>query len=895
MIGQTIAHYKITEKIGEGGMGEVYRASDTKLNREVALKILPEQFAEDSQRMGRFRREAEVLASLDHPNIGQIYGIEDAGETKALVLQLIEGPTLANRIAEGPIAIDEALAIGLQITHALEAAHEKRIIHRDLKPANVKITHQGRVKVLDFGLAKAAEANPESSPDLTSSPTLSLAVTQAGVILGTAAYMSPEQARGHEADERSDLWAFGVILWEMLTGRRLFKEETVSDTLAAVLKSDIPWDALPWETPVSIRQLLHRCLVRDPHNRLHHAADARIEIQHAIDGDTLKDTAAVMPDRNSLLPWILAAGLLVLSLVLLADLFLQEPVRQEAIKLQILPPEGTIFLPGDGGVTPSPDGRQIVTVVQGTSYNKLAVRTLGSEEYKMLPIGENTLFEPFWSPDGRFIGYFHWDGTLKKIALSGGPPVSLASGTDPRGGTWNADGIVLFAPSAKAPIYRVAAEGGKVEAVTKLNTEKGEIGHWRPHFLPDGRRFLFLALAGDDNSVTPRGRTDFSYSSPHGPGMLLWVGSLDGDPPQPIPGTFEGAVVYSPPGYLLYRRDRTLVTRPFDLATLSWQGEEVALAQGIEFFPQWATPAFAVSKTGILAYHRQQAPPERKLVWRDRKGTVLSEIVIPGAPRNLDLSPDGTRAAIQVTNSSRNEDIWVVDLQSNAQLRLTFGESIEDGPVWSPDSQRIAYMRGERGTYRVLVKAASGAGREEILFEADGFVEPVDWSLDGQFLLLEGIGLWGDLWVLPLAGEKEPVRFLGTPFGEDSGRFSPDGRWIAYASDETNRTEIYIQSWPSGRGKWQISTDGGDDPRWRSDGKEIYYSSAAGRLIARSLEFSEDGSLQLGSPQPLFATDNWGYEPSPDGQQFLIIEPILEGNTQAATLVLNWPALLKEE
>ncbi len=886
-VGTRLGHYEVVSSLGAGGMGEVYRAKDTKLGREVAIKLLLKEVSSDPERLARFEREARVLASLNHDNIASLYAFEQEGGTTFLVMELVEGETLAERIKRGAIPVDEALPLFLQIAEGLEAAHEKGVIHRDLKPANVMVDSAGKVKLLDFGLAKALE--PAAQAPLnegTHSPTLSQPATGVGVLLGTAAYMSPEQARGLAADKRSDLWAFGVVLWELLTGRHLFRGETVSDTLAAVLRADPEWDRLPASTPRSIRRLLRRCLARDPRDRIHAAADARLEIQDAL--STGVEEQAVEGSPRPVLPWALGASLLAIALVLAGVLVLREPSRPVHVALSLAPPEGSTFDTADGPVTLSPDGTQIATVVLGGT-EQLAVRRLDSLRYRLLPNNGNSLFDPFWSPDGRFLAYFNWDGKLKKIDVGGGPPLTLTEARDPRGGTWNEDDVIVFSPRANGPLYRVSASGGDPKQATALDPERGETGHWRPRFLPDGRRFLYLALTTRVADVqTPR------IVAPWGPETVsLWVGSLDGDTPRQISGSFESAVSYAAPGYLLFLREGTLFARPFDVGSLDWSGEPVVLAQDVEFSSEYATPAFSVSRNGVLAYHSQSPPPDRKLVWRDRKGASLSELVVSGAPHSLDLVPGGRRAAV-VRKTLRQEDVWIVDLDRGTHVRLTFDAASESGPTWSPDGERVAYIRRGPGTYRVLAKEATGVGSEVVVFESEGGMEPVDWSPDGRFLLIEGIGLFGDLWVVSVEGEEEPVHFASTPFAEHSGRFSPDGRWIAYVSNESGRPEIYIRPWPLSGGKWQVSTAGGDGPRWRGDGAELFYLDPARHLMAVSIEAAEDGALNLGVSERLFeAPNDDAFDPSPDGQRFLFIESLEETETPLATVVLEWQALME--
>ena len=892
MVGKTLGHYEILEPLGKGGMGEVYRARDTKLDRDVAIKVLPEDFASDPDRLARFEREAKLLASLNHANIAAIYGLEDEGDQRFIVMEVVEGETLAERISRsGRIDVDEVLDIARQITEALEAAHENGVIHRDLKPANVIVTPDGKVKVLDFGLAKAYEADGSPSgisPDLSHSPTM-VAVTQTGVILGTAAYMSPEQARGLPVDRRSDLWSFGVLLWELLAGKSPFQGETVSDTLAAVLRADLDWGELPTAMPRPLRRLLRRCLVRTPADRLHHAADARIEIEDALTVGH-DEPVAEARGRHQMVPWGLAAGFLVIALVLAATLVQLKPSPQPLVMLDFAPPEGTSVANADGPATLSPDGTQIVSVVGPFDEEQLTVRRLDSVEYRTLPL-DTSMYDPFWSADGRFVGFFAGDGKLKKIDVRAGSAVTVADAGDGRGGTWNAADVIVFAPRANGPLYRVNGSGGDPEPVTTLDTERGETGHWRPRFLPDGRRFLYLAVTGASVTHVQAPRV----VTPTGPesDLSLWVGSLDGDPPVAIPGSFNSTVTYAAPGHLLFLRDRTLMARPFDLARLAWRGEPVILADGVDLTSEFGTPSFSVSTNGVLTYHRQSPPPNRRLVWRDRAGVRISELIAPGDPVNIDLAPGGRRLAVQRKGMLGGWDVWIVDLERGTHMRLTFGTTAATGPIWSPDGQRVGYVRRDPGRYRLLTKAATGTGSETTVFESAEALEAVDWSPDGKSILIEGIGTFGDLWVLPVDGQEEPAPFVTTPSGEHSGRFSPDGRWIAYVSSESGRSEIYIQPWPQRGDRWQISTEGGEAPRWGSEGEEIFYQDPARRLMAVPLDLSPDGTLDPGLPGLLFETRSTQYEPSPDGRQFLFVEPAENTRPLPATVVLNWSRLLE--
>jgi Tol biopolymer transport system component len=879
-IGNRLGPYEIQAPLGAGGMGEVYRGRDTNLNRDVALKVLPGLFAADPDRLARFKREAQVLASLNHPNIGAIYGLEEFPSWRALVLELVEGPTLADRISAGPIPLDEALAIARQITDALAAAHEKGIIHRDLKPANVKLRPDGTVKVLDFGLAKALEPGPVSADTPQSATITSPAMTQAGVILGTAAYMSPEQARGRPADKRSDVWAFGCVLFEMLGGRRAFAGEDVAEMLAHVLTHEPRWSLLPPATPPAIRRLLRRCLERDRSRRLADIADARLEIDER-DGEANAGVPARPVARlRRWLPWAVATGALLLSMLAFAALYSRRaPIGTPAATRFLIDPPPKTELRGTFAV--SPDGRSVA--LRGVTDGKVLLWVRALESLAARPLaGTEEAGWPFWSPDSRFIGFFA-DGKLKKVAATGGPAQTLCDATDARGGSWNADGVILIAPRPLDVLYRVSSAGGTPTPLTKLDPSRGELGHHYPYFLPDGRHFLYLATC----------------SQPELEG--IHVGSLDSRETKLLVKTHSSGA-YAPPGYLLFLRDRTLMAQKFDADRLVIAGDPFPVAEEVDRIGPVRLANFSVSRTGVLV-SRSGSSEATQLTWFDRQGEQLGTV---GPIANYSvpwLSPDEHRITFSFAAREGDSDIWLIDVARGTPTRFTFDPSPDLSPVWSPDGGRILFTSLRDGHGNLYQRAASGGGADEVLVQSDFSKMPNDWSADGKFILYQELnpGTSNDLWIFPVAGGQKQLPFLKTPFDERQGRFSPNGRWIAYASNESGPWQVYVRSFPDSGGKWQVSTNGGGQPQWRRDGRELFYVSADRKLMA--VEVNGNGpTFEAGTPKELFVLRiqaiglpgprNY-YAASKDGQRFLVVKVPGDPTGSPTAVVLNWTADLK--
>ncbi len=895
--GTRLGPYEILAALGAGGMGEVYRARDTKLGRDVAIKILPELFAADPERVARFTREAKTLAALNHPHIAQIHGLEDAQGISALVMELVEGPTLADRIALGPMPMDEALPIAKQIAEALEAAHELGIIHRDLKPANIKVREDGTVKVLDFGLAKALDpaASGVEAAALTQSPTITspAAMTQRGVILGTAAYMAPEQAKGRAVDKRADIWAFGCVLYEMLTGQRAFPGEDVFDTLSAVGKSDPAWNTLPPATPPAIRRLLRRCLEKDRKRRLNSIADARLEIDDALTAPAESTTAAAASSSHGVRRERLAWSAAVAALAVVAAGALgrgaslnrgSTPADTRAMRFALTPPDGWSLplgsAPDGGAIAPlavSPDGRHVAFVARNREGKDLLwVRSFDALAARALT-GTDDAAEPFWSPDSRVLGFFA-QGKLKKIDVSGGAPVALCDEPRQRGGAWGGDGVIVFARLASG-LQKVSASGGVPTAATALET--GETGHWRPTFLPDGRHFLYR-------------------SQPTG---AVYVASLDSTERTRIIEWIDSSNVRYAQGHLLFLRETTLVAQPFDPDRRVVTGEAFPVAEQIHtdssqpFFAH-----FSASANGVLAYQTGASTTNSQLVWVDRTGQQTAVLGEPGDYGDVQLSPDGTRAAVSVRDPGRRTtDIWVFDVARGLRTRFTFDPANDVAPIWSPDGSRMVFGSDRKGPRDLYEKASSGAGAEQLVLGDSATKTAFSWSPDGRFISYSTAGTASggdDVWVWPLGGERKPFPVVQTPAGETYGTFSPDGRWIAYQSSESGRNEVYVVPFPGPGGKWQVSTAGGSYPKWRrDDGKELCYFAPDNTLMAATV--TGDGSgFEAGAVQSLFQArvrrgNRLAYDVSADGQRFLVNTLPPDTDAPPFTVVLNWTAGLK--
>jgi tRNA A-37 threonylcarbamoyl transferase component Bud32/dipeptidyl aminopeptidase/acylaminoacyl peptidase len=905
-IGQSIGPYQVLSWLGAGGMGEVYRARDSKLGREVALKVLPPLYARESEWRARFRREAKVLASLGHPNIAVIYGFEESGDVHALVLELVEGPTLADRIAQGPIPLAEALPIAKQIAEALEAAHEHGVIHRDLKPANIKITARGArppraegrrlerrlsapdiadgiVKVLDFGLAKAVEPTGETAVSL--SPSAKVTMTQPGMILGTAAYMSPEQARGHSVDKRCDLWAFGCVLYEMLIGKRAFGGDDIPDTIASVVKAEPDWSALPPNTPAAIRRLLRRALTKDPRNRLADASMARLEIEEAVTMPAVEAQGAGVPAERPRLreraAWTLVAALVlaVVALSVPTALYLRGRGPAEPVRFLI---DTQPFRNADRHqISISPDGRTVAYVAQAEDgKNMLYIRAIDSVSARPLA-GTEGAAHAFWSPDGRHIGFQVGlqifsvpNPPLRTVEAAGGPPQTVAlCGT----GTWSRDGVIICADGEG--LSRVST-GGALTRVTTLDGSLQETAHVWPHFLPDGRHFLYLAWSTRREN------------------RAIYLGALDSDLKTRLI-TAESKAVYAPSGFLLFHRQGTLFAQAFDATRLSLRGEPVRVVEDVASETSTGNGAFAVSSTGTLVY-RSAESPNRQLAWFDREGRHLENVGPAGPFGSFALSPDEKRVAL-VHNQpgAAGADIWILEFATGVLSPLVTHPAGENEPVWKPDSQTVVFSSSRTGRISVFQRALGSREDVPVFESSEGSQWPHDWSHDSQFILINDRNR--GIVALPTAGDRKPMRLLlsAAPDVIDDGQFSPDSRWLAYASTESGQAEVRVASFPEFRNIKQVSAGGGVEPRWRGDGKELFYITSYGQIMAVGV--SDTGSrLDTTAPRKLFTTrvstgipGSYKYAASANGSRFLVLSPVDDSRGTPITVVLNWPSMLK--
>ena len=846
----------------------MYRARDAKLNREVAIKVLPATFSADAERLARFRREAQVLASLNHPHVGAIYGVEEAEGIEALVLELVEGETLGDRIAVGPLPVEEALAIARQIAEALEAAHERGIVHRDLKPSNVKITPDGQVKILDFGLAKAMSGD-RSSPDVSTSPTMTAASTQAGIVIGTAAYMSPEQARGRSVDKRADIWALGAILWEMLTGRRLFEGETVSDVLAAVLRQEIDFEALPAGTPAGVMRLLRRCLERDPKNRLHDAGDVRLEIEEAGRSPTAMGAKATFGrsiwHRMGWVLWLLA-GAAIAWLAALAVLRRPKPASEDRpVRLSIVLPEN-LALDATAGdqmqiLAISPDGRRIVFRGKGGAERRLFVRDLSREEPDPVS-GTEGGTEPFFSPDGDWLGFIAAD-KLKKTAIRGGTPVTLAVAGRTRGAVWTSDGSIVFAPTINAPLFRMPAAGGEARPLTALDRAARERSHRWPEAVPGSDWVLFTVGTEDKPG---------DYEDSHIDAVSLATGKRH--------VVYRGASFarYASSGYLLLARHGDILAAPFDPRTAQVRGGAVPVLQGVSGDSRSGVSYFAVAGNGSLVFATGLSfAGANDIVWIDRKGGLQPTGIPPGPYTSVALSPNGESLAYGVgPGGGARSDVWIADLVHSSRFQLTFtGQAV--APCWTPDGKSVVFSTPAGDA--VFRQRADGTGSAEVLWTSPYRVQITSDSFlpDGSALLVTIYGLpsRSDILFVPLSGDRVARPLVATPGAEYQGMISPDGRWIAYTGEYDGSGQIYVQPYPSLAGRWQISRQGGFGPRWSRDGSELFFSWND-EIVAVPIQRSP--TFAPGEPHSLFKIErpaaierNDFFVVAPDGKRFVAL------------------------
>jgi eukaryotic-like serine/threonine-protein kinase len=878
-VGEKLGPYEILSAIGAGGMGEVYKARDTRLDRVVALKLLPDAFLRDRERMVRFEREARVLASLNHPGIAALYGFEQNDGIPFLVMEYVPGETLS-----GPMPADDAITIARQIAEALEAAHESGIVHRDLKPANIKLTPEGRVKILDFGLAKALE-NPMAENARSQLVTLTAPATESGVIMGTPAYMSPEQAKGKSVDRRADIWAFGCVLYELLAGQRAFKGDSQADTIAGVLSREPDWNALAADIPVRTRQLLRRCLKKDPHDRLRDIGDARLELT-----ELLTDAPAATERRQrSTILGTLAAVIAVVALAVLAlvwrrmDSPLVRPVTRTVITLS---PGERLAVDLFPALALSPDARRLVYVATKDGRRQIYNRPLDRFEATPIPGTEGGV-SPFFSPDGQQIGFLA-DGKLKTLTLNGGLPTTLVDLGDLRGASWGSDGSIVLTPSGAMGegLSRLAVTGRALRSIKPPDINRPQKTERWPDLLPGGRAALFSEYGSESVEQAPIGLAMLDSGERR---MLRVTGS---------------SPRYATPGYLLYGRGGDLLVAPFEITNLEISGESVSLENAVMTDAQTSAVQFSVAGDTLAYIPGGIRMPERSVLLVDRRGETRSLLEARRPYLYPRLSPDGTRLAFGISEGS-NRHVWIYDLNRKTTNRLTFGGGNSLTPVWSPDGKRVVFIsdRGS-GMQNLYWTQSSGGASEERLTTSLLSQNPASWSPDGKWLLYQELdpNTSYDIWVLPVSGsspsERKPRPWLRGPYAERQPQFSPDGKWVAYTSNETGRYEVFVQAFdPAAGGKRQISTEGGMEPTWSRNGRELFYRNV-GRMMV--VDVSTKPSFAHGSPKLLFEGHYFmgpsvaNYDVTADGQHFVMLQPVdsSTGSTQIH-IVQNWQAGLK--
>jgi len=874
--GARLGAYEIIGPLGAGGMGEVYQARDTRLNRTIAIKVLAARLSDNPELRERFRREAQVIASVNHPHICVLHDIGTHEGADYLVMEYLEGETLAARLDRGALPLDEALKYAMQVADALDKAHRLGVVHRDLKPANIMLTKTG-AKLLDFGLAKLKQTDDLPRHTQTALPT-EAGLTGHGVLLGTLQYMAPEQLEAKEADSRTDIFALGVVIYEMVTGRKAFSGKSQISLAAAILEQ-MPEriSSVQPLTPATLDHIVERCLVKDPDERWQSAGDVMREIRWV---SATKANAIVAPSvevrKPSQTPWLIAAAALILATligVLALRQFRHQPAATIPAQFHMSPTEGSIPAGAVPFAAVSPDGARLVYVAsQPGGNNRLWLRPLNSLTAQPLT-GTDGADDPFWSPDSRHVAFFA-QGKLKRIDVAGGPPVVLCDAQNGEGGSWGTNGSIIFTPAQLGPIHIVPAAGGASKPITALNTEAKEVLHSYPVFLPDGKHFVYIA----------RGNA---------PNHHLYVASVDGTSAQKLMDGVSRAV-YADPGYVIFNRDSTLFAQGFDVRNRALTGDPRPILENVSTNMGNGRSFFTVSPQGVLVARQTDGPVAGgQIVALDRKGGQIAVIDRPGSHDHIELSPDEQKLAYNLGG-----DVYVYDLRRNTPTRLTFDGANDWIPTWSADGNHIAFVSTRKGPGGIYQKLSNGGGQDEVLFDEGGQAHHLHWTPDGSHLVFELMGKAGsDLWALPMQPRGKPFPVVEQDFDEREGRVSPDGRWIAYESDDVNPRQIYVQSFPKPGGRWQVSTAGGDQPRWRADGKELYYIAPDGKLMAAQVKTSGAAFEVADTPKPLFQTGasqgnnaTYSYAVTRDGQRFYLWMPHTEGTP--LTVIMNWPAAL---
>ena len=887
--GTRLGPYEIQSPLGAGGMGEVYRARDTRLDRTVAVKVLPPHLSESPEAKQRFDREARAISSLNHPNICTLYDVGHQDGVDYLVMEFLEGETLADQLRKGALPAEQVLRYGEEICEGLERAHKTGVIHRDLKPGNIMLTKSG-AKLMDFGLAKAVPATAPPSSSLTATlnrPDASQPLTAQGTVVGTFQYMAPEQVEGKEADARSDIFSLGAVLYEMATGKRAFAGKTTASVIAAVLAAQPqPISAVQPMSPPALDRVVKTCLAKDPDERFQNVHDVKLQLRWVAEGGSQAGVPVPVTARRKhreRIAWIVAAAALLAALTLAVIHFREPAPEARVVHSTILPPDkgAFAFLGPTGAPVLSADGRNLVFVARAAGAAQLWVRELDSFTPRPLA-GTEDAYGAFWSPDGRNLGFFA-QGKLKRVAAGGGPALTLCDVDQARGGSWNQQDVIIF---AKYPgeIYRIPASGGTPQQVTHFDPARHDTTHRWPYFLPDGNHFFYMASAlgsaNEDNVIA--------------------LGSLDGKLNRVL---FHGSSLLGyGSGYLLYLVERTLMARPFDVARLEFSGEAVAVAEGVQFDPIFSNGVFSVSQNGTLIYQTGSASSKRSMELFDPSGKLLGNLGEPAPYFGPRISRDGKRVAyILIDTMSGKGDIWVRDIASGNRTRLTIDPSRSQAPVWSRDDTKIAYYSVRSGKAVIYMKPVDGMGVEQKLWEPPIGASPNDWTLDSKTLIIQernqATGR-GRLLLLPADGKSQPTTLLESPGANIIfSQLSTDGHWIAYQSDESGKYEIYVSAFPQPEGRLQISLAGGRSASWRRDGKELYYLAPDGNLMAVEVKQSS-GSPQVVATRTLFQTNATGandnYDAFPDGKKFVVSRIITQETPAPLNLVLNWTAELKK-
>jgi serine/threonine protein kinase len=886
--GSRLGHFEILEPLGAGGMGEVYRAQDTRLDRTVAIKVLPQHLSESPELKQRLEREARAISSLQHPSICTLHDIGSEDGLDFLVMEYLEGETLAVRLERGPLAMDELLTVGTAIADALEKAHRQGLVHRDLKPGNIMLTKAG-AKLLDFGLAKgaAAASGPTAS---TESPTMS-PLTEEGTLVGTFQYMSPEQLEGQEADARSDLFAFGAVLYEMATARKAFEGKTQASLIAAVLdREPTPLAQVQPMSPPALERVIRTCLAKDPDERFQNAHDVKLQLEWIRDAGSQAGVPAPVATRRrsrERLAWSVATicGLAALAAGVL--LLRKTSPEVQVLRAEIAPASNTVFSlspSSPGPVVVSPDGRSLAWAAVGMDGNtRLWVRDLSGTESREIESSDAAAY-PFWSPDSRYIGYFS-EGKIKKVLATGGPSITIGEAENPKGGAWKTDGVILYAPAHNSGIFRITDEGGEPVPVTELNESREENSHRHPRFLPDGQHFMYFTRVGAMGTAVE--------------GSGIWIGSLAGGEPRRLTHASSQAEFAS--GHLLFTRGDSLLARPFDAERMEFTGDAQTLVEGVVAMSGAAIAAYSVSQQGLLAYQIGGGDLMTELAWFNREGARLRSLGEPAFHSGPTISPDETRAAVAIADQETGAgDIWIYDLERGVRSRFTFDASEDVTAVWSPDGKQLYWASSRVADFDIFSKEVDGADTDQEVQAGDHVEIPMSVSPDGRYLAYwkgSGAGVVAaDILALDLKNPGEPIGLVVSEFNTGAAQISPDGRWFAYASDESGQSEVYVSSFPQPGRKWQVSAEGGSQPQWRGDGRELFFLSPAAKLMVAEVDPSGE-AFKVGDVKQLFDTPRMAaagqdYDVTADGQRFLM-NTVGDSAFQPITLVVNWTGELE--